>query len=39
MICRFCHYEFDLEDFPIACPACGDKIPDFDIEEEGLSIP
>ncbi len=34
MICRFCHYEFALEDSPIACPACGDEIPDFDVEEE-----
>jgi hypothetical protein len=34
MICPFCRFEFDLEEFPIACPACGYEMPDFDVEEE-----
>lgn len=34
MICPFCRFEFDLEDSPIACPACGYAMPDFDIDEE-----
>lgn len=36
MICPFCKCEFNLEDSPIACPACGYEMPDFDDEEEEI---
>ena len=38
MHCRFCRFEFSLEEFPLACPACGDEIPDFDLKEETFSL-
>jgi hypothetical protein len=33
MICRFCRLEFDSEEFPIACPACGDALVDEWVED------
>ncbi len=39
MICHFCRHEFDSDEFPIACPACGyalDDSPLFPDEDYSL---